>query len=60
MAFSTLTIYLTNTSSRTLTLTTADAKDAKQFVQNIVKNGCVFDDNGIWYPSSAIQQIVIS
>lgn len=55
----TLTITLTNASSVTLTLPTADGPDARIAAQNIAKNG-VWDDVGNFYPGTAILKIAVS
>jgi len=60
MAGSTLTVTLTNSSSVTVTLPTADWPDAKTFIQQIPKSGGIFADDGAYYLASAIQKVVIS
>lgn len=58
--YQTLTVTLTNTSTTTLTLTSTDLDSAKRFCQNVIKNGSLFDNNGVFYPATAILSIVIS
>jgi hypothetical protein len=69
MAWSTITIGLSstlnataNTSaiSITVTLPTADAVDASQFCQNLVKTGGLFTDSKHFFPITAIQYLDIS
>jgi hypothetical protein len=59
-AWQTLTIYLTNSSSVTTSLTSSDYNDAVIATQDVVKNGGIWISTTSFIPSSAILQIVIS
>ena len=61
MAFSTATIYLSNTSSVTLTMSTKDYAGAKQFVENFVQTGGAWDDTGFsFFPAGQILSVTVS
>jgi hypothetical protein len=60
MAFSTVTITTVANTTATVTLTTSNSPSAKQFVQNLWKNGGVFDDAGVWFPVTAVLKAVIT
>lgn len=65
MAWSNLTIYLNGSNfaatniTATKTLTTTDLGDAQQFIQNLVKQGGVWADNGLYYPVDCIMALQI-
>jgi hypothetical protein len=69
MSDSTLTLLLSgnyggqfsNANSTTVTLPSADAASARQFITNMFRNGqgC-YDDLGVWYPISSILKVSIS
>lgn len=61
----TLTLKLTSnqvgTNSTTVTIQSGgDVVLAKQAVMQIARSGGIFDDSGVWWPSTAISSIVIS
>jgi len=60
MAFSTLTITLTDGSEQTLTLPTSSADEARTAAQFIARNKGLWCDSGIWVPSTAILIVQIS
>lgn len=66
MAGSTLTIKLnsnqagTNSTTYTMSGTAKDVVAAQKFIQQLPRDGGLFDDNGVWWPVTAISSISIS
>jgi hypothetical protein len=54
-----LTITTVVNATATYTLNTSDEADARAFVQQIPKAGGVFDDQGVFYLSTAILKVAI-
>ena len=62
MSYSTLTATLNNSSATnvTRTITTSSFPDAQAAIQSMQKLGGFTDDNGVYYPMSAVLKITAS
>lgn len=57
MAYSSLQIKLVDNTNATLTLTSSSFVEAQTFIQNLTKDGGVWDSNNTWHPVTAVISI---
>lgn len=60
MAFSTLTVKLIDASTVTKTIVSDSLIGSKEIVSTLCKQGGLFDDVGVFHPTSSILDITIS